>query len=55
MGGGGPFKMWDLPGTCHTYSPSYLGGRDQEDQDLKPALENSLRDPILKILNSKQG
>jgi hypothetical protein len=31
-----------------TCNPSYSGGRDQEDHDLKPAQVNSLRDPILK-------
>jgi hypothetical protein len=30
------------------YNPSYSGGRDQEDQGLKPALESSLQDPISK-------
>jgi hypothetical protein len=33
---------------AHAYNPSYSGGRDQEDQDLKPAWANNLRDPILK-------
>jgi hypothetical protein len=32
---------------AHTYNPSYLGGRDQEDHCLRTAWENSLRDPIL--------
>jgi hypothetical protein len=27
---------------AHTCDPSYLGGRDQEDQDSKPARANSL-------------
>jgi hypothetical protein len=30
-----------------------LGGRDQEDNGLKPAQANSSRDPILKIPNRK--
>jgi hypothetical protein len=38
--------------SCH--NPSYLGGRDQEDQGSKPARANSLRDPILKIPNTKR-
>jgi hypothetical protein len=33
---------------AHTYNPKYLGGRDQEDQDSKPARSNSSRDPISK-------
>jgi hypothetical protein len=33
---------------AHAYNPSYSGGRHQEDRSLKPALANSLRDPILK-------
>jgi hypothetical protein len=31
---------------AHVYNPSYSGGRDQEDHDLKPVQANSLRDPI---------
>jgi hypothetical protein len=33
---------------------SYSGGRDQEDQGSKPAPENSLEAPILKICNTKK-
>jgi hypothetical protein len=33
---------------AHAYSPSYSGGRDQEDPGLKPAWANSSWDPILK-------
>jgi hypothetical protein len=33
---------------AHSYNPSYSGGRDQEDQGLKPAWTNSLQDPISK-------
>jgi hypothetical protein len=33
---------------AHAYNPSYLGGRDQEDHDSKPA-------PISKIPNTRQG
>jgi hypothetical protein len=33
---------------AHTCNPSYLGGRDQQDCDLKPAEASSLRDPISK-------
>jgi hypothetical protein len=39
---------------AHTCNPSYSGGRDQEDLSLKPAQENSLRDPILKIPNRRK-
>jgi hypothetical protein len=40
---------------AHAYKPSYLGGRDQEDPRSRPASANSLRDPILKIPNTKKG
>jgi hypothetical protein len=33
---------------AHACNPSYSGGTDQEDQDLKPDQENSSRDPISK-------
>jgi hypothetical protein len=39
---------------AHTYNLSYLGGSDQEDLGLKPDQPNSLRNPILKILNTKK-
>jgi hypothetical protein len=39
----------------HACNPSYSGGRDQEDCDLKPAPAKSLRDPILKIPNTKRA
>jgi hypothetical protein len=35
---------------AHACNPSYSGGRDQEDRDLKG---NSSRDPVLKIPNTK--
>jgi hypothetical protein len=35
-------------------NPSYSGGKDQEDHSLKPAQENSLRDPISKKPNIKK-
>jgi hypothetical protein len=38
-----------------TYTPSYLGGRDQEDHGSKPAQANSLKDPILKKHITKKG
>jgi hypothetical protein len=35
------------PGTeAHTYNPSYLGGKNQEDQGLRPAWAKSLQDHI---------
>jgi hypothetical protein len=40
---------------AHTYNPSYLGGRDQEDRSLKPAGANSSGDPILKKAFTKIG
>jgi hypothetical protein len=33
---------------AHTYNPSYSGGRDQEDNSLKPALGNNSCEPISK-------
>jgi hypothetical protein len=39
---------------AQAFHPSYSGGRDQEDPGLKPAQVGSLRDPILKIANTKQ-
>jgi hypothetical protein len=39
----------------HVYNPSYSGGRDQEDHCSKPALANSLQDPILKTLHKKKA
>jgi hypothetical protein len=36
---------------AHTCNPSYPGGRDQEDGDLRPTQTNSLRDPISKTPN----
>jgi hypothetical protein len=46
-----------LPGTSvsSTCNPSYSGGRDQEDHGLKPAQENSSRDPISKKSHHKKG
>jgi hypothetical protein len=40
---------------AHTCNPSYSGGRDQEDHGSKPAWENSLQNPILKISITKKG
>jgi hypothetical protein len=45
-------KGWEP--VAHVYNPSYSGGKDQEDHDLKPAQGNSLQDPISKILNTKK-
>jgi hypothetical protein len=33
---------------AHAYNPSYSGGRDQEDHDLKPVWANSSQDPVSK-------
>jgi hypothetical protein len=38
---------------AQTYNPGYLGGRDQEDQSLRPAWANSLRNSISKIIRTK--
>jgi hypothetical protein len=38
---------------AHAYNPSYLGGRDQEDQSSKPAWANSSGDPISKNPSQK--
>jgi hypothetical protein len=39
---------------AHTYNPSFLGGRDQEDHSSKPAgLNNSSINTILKIQKKK--
>jgi hypothetical protein len=38
----------------HTYNPSYLGDRDQEDHSSKPARANSSQGPILKIPITKK-
>jgi hypothetical protein len=37
---------------AHACSPSYSGGRDQEDRSSKIVWENNLWDPILKISNN---
>jgi hypothetical protein len=34
---------------AHTYNPSYVEGRDQEDHGSKPAWANSSQGPISKI------
>jgi hypothetical protein len=39
---------------AHTYNPSYLGGRDQENRGLKPAPGNSSQDPISKMPNTSR-
>jgi hypothetical protein len=38
---------------AHACNPSYLGGREQEDCSLKPALANSSQDPISKNPSQK--
>jgi hypothetical protein len=40
---------------AHAYSPSYSGGRDQEDHRMKPVQANSSWDPFTKILITKIG
>jgi hypothetical protein len=43
---------WAL--VAHTCNPSYSGGRDQEDHNLKPGQANSSQDPISKIPNTRR-
>jgi hypothetical protein len=40
---------------AHACNPSYSGGRDQKDRNLKSARANSLRDPISKNPSQKIG
>jgi hypothetical protein len=40
---------------AHACTPSYSGGRDQEDGGLKPAWTNSSQDAILKKPFTKKG
>jgi hypothetical protein len=40
---------------AHACNPSYSGGRDQEDQGLKPACANSSQDSISKMPNTKKA
>jgi hypothetical protein len=46
------FKITQVP-VAHTYKPSYLGNRDQDDHALKTAWPNSLQHPIIKIARAK--
>jgi hypothetical protein len=43
-----------LAPVAHTCNPSYSEGRDQEDRGSKPALANSLQDPISKKKKKKK-
>jgi hypothetical protein len=40
---------------AHSCNPSYLGGWDQEDWDLRPAQANSSQDPIATITRAKMN
>jgi hypothetical protein len=40
---------------AHTCNPSYSGGRDRKDHDLKPAQANSSRDLISKKTITEKG
>jgi hypothetical protein len=40
---------------AHACNPSYSGGRDENYLGSKPAQENSSRNPIMKITNTKTG
>jgi hypothetical protein len=46
-------NCWAL--MAHACDPSYSGGSNQEDRDLKPAQANSLRDPISKTLHKNMA
>jgi hypothetical protein len=39
---------------AHAYNPSYSGGRDQEDQGLKPPQANSLQDTVSEKNHNKK-
>jgi hypothetical protein len=39
---------------AHSCNPRYSEGRDQEDHGLKPAMANTLRDPILEKKKKKK-
>jgi hypothetical protein len=49
--------VWSWVLVAYTCNPSYSGGREQEDGDLKPSWANSSRDPISKmpITKKKKG
>jgi hypothetical protein len=49
----GLVACWGL--VAYSYNPSYSGGRDQEDHELKPAWENNSRDLISKKPNTKKA
>jgi hypothetical protein len=40
---------------AHACNPNYSGAISQEDCGSKPALANSLQDPVLKYLTQKKG
>jgi hypothetical protein len=40
---------------AHPCRPSYSGDRDQEDRGSKPTRASNLREPILKIPNTKRA
>jgi hypothetical protein len=40
---------------AHTYNPSYLGGRDKEDQGSKPAWADNSQDSISNITRAGLG
>jgi hypothetical protein len=40
---------------AYTYNPSYSGSRDQEDGDLKPALDKQFLRPYLERTHHKKG
>jgi hypothetical protein len=46
-------ESWAL--AAHAYNPGYSGGKDQEDQALRPAQTNSLQRPVSKKTHHKIG
>jgi hypothetical protein len=48
-------KFFSQAWVAYACNPSYSGGRDQEDQGLKPSWANSSGDPILKKTHHKKG
>jgi hypothetical protein len=43
------------PPVAHICDPSYMGGRDQKDWDLKPDLANDSQGPVLKKPITEKG
>jgi hypothetical protein len=48
-------EQWSWVLVAYAYNPSYWGGRDQVDHNLRPAQANSSWDPVPKIPNTKKN